>query len=296
MKDQRWLVLDPRPCPLLRDELREQMVRRGPGLLRLDPFCNPFADHGHDSRIARSIFIPLQIDLVVPDVERPHRGVIADPLAVFANDIHRDACRVAVGKLQMMGRDHHARRQPLQIPLERRRQRLVEIVDVEDHVALRRREPAEIHQVRVAARLHLDPARRRRGKIGGDQRGGTPVERERRCRHAPVADREQVRHPAFIARKREFDRVAPTPGRLPSAMRRARRGVAQRPPLGSALVGRCVVVFRSPRANHALSFGGLGHDYSSGTARRLLLLAALDVADDTAGNGTDRGAGPATAA
>ena len=54
----------------------------------------------------------------------------------------------------MLRRDHHARRKPLEVPLERGRQRLVEIVDVEDHVALRRREAAEVHQVRVAAGLH----------------------------------------------------------------------------------------------------------------------------------------------
>ena len=36
-------------------------------------------------------------------------------------------------------------------------QRLVEVVDVEDDVALRRGEAAEVQQMRVAARLHAQP-------------------------------------------------------------------------------------------------------------------------------------------
>ena len=62
------------------------------------------------------------------------------------------------GSSQVLRRDHDARREPLEIPLEWGRQRLVEVVDVEDDVALRRREAAEVHQVRVAAGLHADPA------------------------------------------------------------------------------------------------------------------------------------------
>jgi large subunit ribosomal protein L6 len=44
----------------------------------------------------------------------------------------------------------------------------------------------------VARRLHHEPTRRRRCKIGGHHRGGAAQEREGRRAHAPVADRQKV--------------------------------------------------------------------------------------------------------
>ena len=53
--------------------------------------------------------------------------------------------------------DHEAGRQALDVPFPGRRQSLVEIVEVEDQVALGRGKQAEVGQVAIAAGLHLDP-------------------------------------------------------------------------------------------------------------------------------------------
>ena len=65
------------------------------------------------------------------------------------------------------------RREPLHVPLERRRQRLVEVVQVEDEVALGGGEDPEVREVAVAAGLDLDPAPRRRAEVGGHHGGGS---------------------------------------------------------------------------------------------------------------------------
>ena len=53
------------------------------------------------------------------------------------------------------GRAGHgdARRESLHVPLERPRERLVEIVDAEDEAPVRRREDPEVREVRVTAEL-----------------------------------------------------------------------------------------------------------------------------------------------
>ena len=66
--------------------------------------------------------------------------------------------------------------------------------------------------------------------------GRAAIEGERRLRHAPEADRDQLRNPAFIGLLQKLDRIAPVLGRLPAAMRGARRGVAQRLPRGAPFV------------------------------------------------------------
>ena len=50
--------------------------------------------------------------------------------------------------------DDDARDEPLEVPFPWGRQRLVEIIDVEDDISLRRGEAAEIQQMSVAASLH----------------------------------------------------------------------------------------------------------------------------------------------
>ena len=156
------------------------------------------------------------------------------------HEIGRRACRIAVGQPQVLGRDHDAGRQSLQVPFERRRQRLVEIVDVEDDVALWRREAAEIHQVGIAAGLHSQPAGRCVGQVGGHQRRRATIEREGRGRHAPEADRHQARQSPYVGFADDLDRIAPTLGRLPSCMSGARRRIAQGLALDPAFIRRPV--------------------------------------------------------
>ena len=56
--------------------------------------------------------------------------------------------------------DREACGQSLHVPLERPRQRLVEIVDAEDESPVRRGEDAEVREVRVTTQLRVDPCPR----------------------------------------------------------------------------------------------------------------------------------------
>ena len=71
-------------------------------------------------------------------------------------------------------------------------ERLVEVVDVEDQAPVRCREDAEVHQVGVAARLHLDAGARRGGEVRRHDVGAAAEERERRREHASVPDRDEL--------------------------------------------------------------------------------------------------------
>ena len=119
--------------------------------------------------------------------------------------------------------------------------RLVEIVDVEDEPALRRGKAAEIHQMAVAAGLHMDAGRRRLRQIGGHHAGGAAVEGERRLQHAAIAQRHQIRLPGRVGGAQDADRVRPARMRPPAGMRIARhacRAAACPQPFRSAGVMR----------------------------------------------------------
>ena len=131
--------------------------------------------------------------------------------------------------------DNQAGRQALDVPLPWRRQSFVEIIDVEENVALWSSETAEIHEVSVAAGLHADPGCRGRSQIGGHQGGRAPIEGEGRLGHSPETDRDQPRDAPFVGLSEEINGVASFIGRLPAAVSRPRRGVAQRPSRGSPL-------------------------------------------------------------
>ena len=168
-----------------------------------------------------------------------------------------------------MGGDHHAGRKSLDIPLPGSGQGFVEIVDVEEDVALRRREAAEIHQVSVAAGLHAKSGRRGRGKVRRHDRGRAAIEGERRLGHAAEADRDQFCDAAFVGLAQKLDRIAPILGRLPTALRGARRRGAQRLPCGAPLVrgyvgwrgaGRRLSTVRFSRSPYACSCSSADHN------------------------------------
>ena len=105
--------------------------------------------------------------------------------------------------------------EPLQIPLERARQRLVEVVHVEDEPPVGRRVGAEVRQVRVAAQLGVQARPRRAGEVGGHEVRGAAVEGERRDEHPPVADRHELGHARLRLLLEQGDRVGAIRGRLP---------------------------------------------------------------------------------
>jgi hypothetical protein len=105
-------------------------------------------------------------------------------------------------------RDNEARREPLHIPFKWCRQGLVKIVDIEGETPLGRGEPAEIHEMTVAAGLNDYPALWGAGKVVRLYRGCASKVRKRRLEHPPVANRDQILEPAFVRSLDQRDDVA----------------------------------------------------------------------------------------
>ena len=154
----------------------------------------------------------------VPDVKE---GLLREPSHRGAVALGRRQGELAAGlggePVVPAGHDQ-AGGQPLDIPLERARQGLVEVVDVEYQVPLGRRERAEIRQVGVTAHLHPKPGGGRVGQVRGHRQRRAPVVGERGHQHPPVPDRHQFRYPRRRLAQQQPDRV-PSLGRLELGLR-----------------------------------------------------------------------------
>ncbi len=160
----------------------------------------------------------------------PFLGAASHRLPIGRDGLDRDLPRLRRPESAPARGDDEARGEPLQIPLERGAQGLVEVVDVEDESSLGRRVAAEIEQVAVAAGLDVDPARRRSIEVVGLDGGRAPKERERRLEHPPMADRDQILEPARVRSLEQRDDVAPRAmSENDLAMRRARALLPQGP-------------------------------------------------------------------
>ena len=92
---------------------------------------------------------------------------------------------------------------------------LVEVVDVEDELAVGRREPTEVRQVGISAALHAESAVGHRRQVGGHHDRGAAVERERRREHALVPDRDELGDTGHFLTAEERDGIGPIGRRLP---------------------------------------------------------------------------------
>ncbi len=161
-------------------------------------------------------------DARIPDVERVHRGVLANRLAVGAGHHRVDGLTLLRAEAAIASRDGEARDEPLHIPLERPRQRLVEVVDVEHERAIRRGIGAEVREVRVAAELRLQARARNAGEVRGHEVRGPAIERERGDEHPPVAHRHEFRHARGRLLLEQVDRLAAVRRWCPLGMGAAR--------------------------------------------------------------------------
>ena len=166
------------------------------GQLGKDPQAGALADLGH-AKLAFEVLGALlpgddehrgDIHPVIPDVQRPHHPELGHPLPVGADGPADHLAGLLIADLQVPGGQHHARGQPLHVPLPGRGQRLVEVVDVEDQIPLGGAEDPEVGQVRVAAGLHPQPGGGGSGQVVRHDHRGAAQERERRGEHPPVPD------------------------------------------------------------------------------------------------------------
>ncbi len=140
----------------------------------------------------------LQVDPVVPDFKRPHESVLGHLLAIGAHRGDGRSRRIVLAQTKMTSGDDHARGQTFEVPFPGRGQRLIEVIDVEDDIALGSGKAAEVHQMGVAASLHSEPGVRRMGQVSRHQRRRAAVKRERRLKHSPMANRDEIGHPALV--------------------------------------------------------------------------------------------------
>ena len=190
--------------------------------------------------LRRGYLAPLPENLVgvharVPEIEVRHPAETGHRLPIGLPDHHVDAASLLVAETAVAARHREARHQALHVPLERPRQRLVEIVDAEHQPPIRSRKRTEVRQVRITTQLRMQTRPRHPRQIRRHQVGRTAIERKRRHQHAPITDRHQLRHPRLRLLLQQLHRRRPHRRRLPRRVRRARhlrpRRLAPRHPL-----------------------------------------------------------------
>ena len=164
-------------------------------------------------------------------------GVLRDPDAVpVERGAHRPVSFLGVRQPLVAGQHLQARGHPHHIPLERAREGLVEVTEVERELPFRRGPQPEVEDMSVTAQLHGQTAVRPRGEVGGHDGGGTAVVGPRRGRHAAVADGHQVGRPHGVLGEHGSQGVMATPVGAPITRILARQSRPSRPPDRPALV------------------------------------------------------------
>jgi len=126
----------------------------------------------------------------VPHRHHRHIRIGVHHLAVPRGGRRRRLARRAFAEASPARRDSHTGAEPLHIPFPRCRECLVEIVKIQDQVTLGCREPPEIHQVRIAAGLHLDARCGRACQIRRLDDRRAAEKGEWRFEHARIAERD----------------------------------------------------------------------------------------------------------
>ena len=93
----------------------------------------------------------------IPDVKRAHRGESCHCLLVTDNGARRQIANPLVSEVVVTPGEHETRGETFQIPLPGTGKGLIEVIDVEDLIALRRRERAKVRQVGIATDLGRKP-------------------------------------------------------------------------------------------------------------------------------------------
>ena len=170
------------------------------------------------------------VQALIPDVEMAHPGEPSHRRAILPDAVQHDPPPAILGQVDVPAGDLGARGHPLDVPLPRPGQRLVEVVGAEQQVSVRRREAAEVGDVRVPTGLNDDPGTGRARQVRCHHGGRAAVERERADEHSPVADRNQRRHTLRRLLLQDLHRVTTVGRRHPVGVRRPRDILAQREP------------------------------------------------------------------
>ena len=179
----------------------------------------------------------LGVEGCVPDVEVAGSGELPHPVAVRADRREHGGCPLLRREVAVTAGDLEARGEPLQVPLERAWMRLVEVVQVEDELALGGGVASDVGEVGVAAKLRVEAYARRRGEVVRHDRRRAAVERERGDEHPAVAHRDELGYAGRRLRLENRDGVAVC-RELETGVARARALDARRAAASGALLRR----------------------------------------------------------
>ena len=130
-------------------------------------------------------------------------------LPVGPDGRQRGCARVRRREPVVSPRDREAGGHPLHVVFERPRQRLVEVVQIEQQPSLRGREHPEVRQVGIAAQLRAETRGRRVIEVRGHDLRRTAVEGERRDHHSAMPDRHQIRLSGEVLLLEQGNRIGP---------------------------------------------------------------------------------------
>ncbi len=119
------------------------------------------------------------VQALIPDIQMAFGREAAHRLAVLTHAGQHNRCPAIRREADVAPGDLGAGGHPLDVPLPRAGQRLVEVVRAEDEPAIRSRESTEVRDVRVPARLHEDTRIGRGCEVGRHDGRRPTVEGER---------------------------------------------------------------------------------------------------------------------
>ncbi len=216
-RDQRGVADDPQFTVDRSTELGERphaVLRSRLGQIGLHP--TPCLD-GQLGR--ETLNDPVGVQTCVPDVDVSHHRKARHRLAVGARGRRYDQAPRLLIEPEIPSGDGEARRKPLHVPLERSRQRLVEIIDAEHEPTIRGGEDPEIGEVRVAAQLSMQSSSCSVREVCRHDVGPATEKGKRRNEHSPVTNRHQLRQAGLRLLLEQFYWVAANRGRFPASMR-----------------------------------------------------------------------------
>ncbi len=174
----------------------------------------------------------------VPDIDVSHHRKGRHRVSICAGSRHDDRAPRSLVEAEIARGHGEARRQPLHIPLERPRQRLVEIVDAEHQPTVWRGEEPKVGEMRVAAQLRVNAGSCAVREVGRHDVGRAAEEREGRHEHPPVTNRHQLGETRPCLLVEQLHGVTANRRGLPRPVRRpwdiSPRSPPPRPPLVDA--------------------------------------------------------------
>ena len=159
---------------------------------------------------------PVEVQPLVGALEQRLPGEVRQVLPVGADAATDGVPALLLGRPVLPARDVDAGDQPAQVPLPGAGMGLVEVVEVEDEVALGGGVEAEVAQVRVTADHRRDAGGGQPGEVLRHHPGRAAEEGERAGGHPPDPHRDQPAHPARVARDHLLHRVGAPGVRGPS--------------------------------------------------------------------------------